>query len=181
MSTHDISPDLVTFGKIIGGGLPVSAIGGRSDVMSVLSEVPGVFLSGAHAGSQIFGRAVIKAMEALLDESHYRLVNNYCELWSDWLSKCLLERDIPVRIERCGDRFGLHLFHDPETRISRPWFSSELSEAQSRLSLLAYQNGIYLRPQFHHGISVAHGPEILEEARTRLPSLEELDIGTGSA
>jgi len=70
---YDVTPDLTTFGKVIGGGLPIGAVGGRRDVMSTLSPIGPVFHAGTLAGNPIATAAGLAALGALTPDVYMEL------------------------------------------------------------------------------------------------------------
>lgn len=87
----DIKPDLVTYGKIIGGGMPVGAYGGRKDVMSVVSPVGNVYQAGTLSGNPIAMRAGITQLTILKNEKEiYAKINNLGEMFRQGVKTLLI-------------------------------------------------------------------------------------------
>lgn len=104
----DIHADLVTYGKIIGAGLPVGAYGGRADVMNVVSPIGPVYQAGTLSGNPL----AMSAGLALLGELHanpsiYEELDKKCEYLSVGLAKVLSERNIPHTIQRIGSMISV--------------------------------------------------------------------------
>lgn len=104
----DIHADLVTYGKIIGAGLPVGAYGGRADVMKVVSPDGPVYQAGTLSGNPLAmsaGLALLRELHA--NPSIYEELDKKCEYLSVGLAKVLSERNIPHTIQRIGSMISV--------------------------------------------------------------------------
>jgi glutamate-1-semialdehyde 2,1-aminomutase len=111
-----IKPDLVTYGKIIGGGMPVGAYGGRRDVMSLVSPVGSVYQAGTLSGNPVAMRAGLTQLGYL--KSHpevYSYINELTEFFSDGLKKILKKYDKPYKVNAIGSLLCLY-FTDKEVK-----------------------------------------------------------------
>ncbi|MEN6405051.1 MAG: glutamate-1-semialdehyde 2,1-aminomutase [Thermoguttaceae bacterium] len=112
-SLAGIRPDLTTLGKIIGGGLPVGAYGGRADVMDHVLPVGKVFQAGTLSGNPLATAAGIATLETLRDANPYPML----EKLSDRLARGLFEagrrRGVPCRVGRCGSMMTLFFTDRP--------------------------------------------------------------------
>jgi glutamate-1-semialdehyde 2,1-aminomutase len=98
-----ITPDLVTYGKIIGGGMPVGAYGGRKDVMSCVSPVGNVYQAGTLSGNPIAMRAGITQLEILRDNpSIYTHINKLGEIFRNGLKDIISEYSLPCKVNGIG-------------------------------------------------------------------------------
>jgi len=106
---YNVKADLVTFGKIIGGGLPVGAFGGRKDIMSKIAPLGEVYQAGTLSGNPL---AMIGGYTTLtiLNESPdiYAALAKKTERLANGMSEALLNKGIPFRINRCGSMVSLH-------------------------------------------------------------------------
>jgi len=172
-----IRPDLSTFGKIIGGGLPVGAFGGRADVMDLLAPLGPVYQAGTLSGNPLAMAAGIAALEELSGRagasaghppSHERGCDAYEHL--EQLG-ALLEagmRDaaksagVPVTFNRCGSMFCTYFTAGPVWNLADAMKSDR--ERFKRFFHGMLDAGIYLAPsQFEAGfISTAHGEAEIE-------------------
>lgn len=99
----DIKPDLVTYGKIIGGGMPVGAYGGRKDVMSVVSPVGNVYQAGTLSGNPIAMRAGITQLTILKNEKEiYAKINNLGEMFRQGVKKIIDKYSLPCTVNGIG-------------------------------------------------------------------------------
>jgi len=93
-----VTPDLTTLGKIIGGGLPVGAYGGRADIMDAVAPVGAMYQAGTLSGNPLATAAGIAVLEALRDGSVYRQINALCER----LCQGMAEAAAAAGVVRCG-------------------------------------------------------------------------------
>ncbi|MDP6821854.1 MAG: aminotransferase class III-fold pyridoxal phosphate-dependent enzyme [Dehalococcoidia bacterium] len=115
----DVEPDLTTFGKVIGGGLPVGAFGGRADLMDMLDNTqPGnrIYQSGTYSGNPLTLAAGIANMRALTPEV-YEHLDALGERLADGLRRAFTDADIPARVVQRGSLLHSY-FLDPDTPVS---------------------------------------------------------------
>ena len=156
-----ITPDLTTMGKVIGGGLPVGAFGGRADLMDHLAPLGPVYQAGTLSGNPLAlaaGLAQLKEMEringwALLEKLGARMEE----------SMRTVIRGKPLTFQRIGSMFCLYFTEGPVRNLTDAKKSD--TAAFARYFHQALENGIYFAPsQYEAGfLSTAHSPEILEK------------------
>ncbi len=151
-----IRPDLSTFGKIIGGGLPVGAFGGRGDIMDCLAPLGPVYQAGTLSGNPLAMAAGIAALEAL------RAGNAYAELEAKGaaleagLRDAAKSASIPVTFNRCGSMFCGYFTSGPIWNLSDAIKADRERFKKFFHGMLV--EGVYLAPsQFEAGfLSTAH-------------------------
>lgn len=103
-----IKADLVTFGKVIGGGLPVGAFAGRNEIMNYLSPRGDVYQAGTLSGNPLAMRAGLKTLQLIQqDPDFYTKINKTAETLDFEMSKILNEKGIQHRINRKGSMMSL--------------------------------------------------------------------------
>ena len=110
-SLYNVRPDLTTLGKIVGGGMPIGAYGGREDVMNQVLPVGQVFQAGTLSGNPIATAAGSATLELLRDERPYEMLEQKALQLADGLDKVALAADIPHTVARVGSM--LTLFFNP--------------------------------------------------------------------
>ena len=151
-----IKPDLSCFGKIIGGGLPVGAFGGRSDIMDYLAPLGPVYQAGTLSGNPLAMAAGITALEQLMSGNAYDIL----EALGAWLEAGMREAakraGIAVRFVRIGSLFCGY-FTDHEVHNLADAMHSD-RERFNKFFHGMLAEGVYLAPsQFEAGfISTAH-------------------------
>jgi len=110
----EVNADLVTYGKIIGAGLPVGAYGGRAEVMDVVSPVGPVYQAGTLSGNPLAmsaGLALLRELHA--NPSHYAQLDEKCAYLAAGLTKVLGERNIPHTLQRIGSMISIFFSAKP--------------------------------------------------------------------
>ncbi len=155
----NITPDLTTLGKVIGGGLPVGAYGGRRDIMSMVAPSGPMYQAGTLSGNPLAMTAGIKTLELLQQPGTYEHLDKITKKLSDGLLEIAKE----MGHESCGGQisgmFGLFFISGPVHNYEDAK-KSDLSKF-SRFHRGMLEHGIYLAPsQFEAGFtSLAHTDE----------------------
>ncbi len=102
-----VRPDLTTFGKVIGGGLPIGAVGGRADVMDVLAPLGPVYQAGTLSGNPLATAAGLAALD-LLDDAMYAQIEASAHRWATGLAEAFAEVGIEAQVPRVGTLVGLY-------------------------------------------------------------------------
>ena len=170
-----ITPDLTTLGKVIGGGLPVGAYGGRRDIMSMIAPAGPVYQAGTLSGNPLAMTAGIKTLELLQKPGTY----DYLEKITQKLADGLLQVAQETGHAACGGHisamFGLFFTAGPVHNYEDAKASDTAKFGRFHRGML--ERGIYLAPsQFEAGFtSLAHTDEDIEQtlavAREVLSSL----------
>ncbi|HWD62934.1 MAG TPA: glutamate-1-semialdehyde 2,1-aminomutase [Humibacter sp.] len=115
-SQHLVSPtylpDLVTFGKVIGGGMPLAALGGRSEIMERLAPVGPVYQAGTLSGNPVAVAAGLATLR-LADGNVYGRLNDVAEVISDAVDDALTAAGVPHFISRAGNLFSIQFRETP--------------------------------------------------------------------
>lgn len=159
---YNIKPDLTCLGKIIGGGLPVGAFGGRCDVMDFLAPVGSVYQAGTLSGNPLAVTAGLATLRILKDESIYtKLAEKTSQLVASTLDAAK-EAGVAVTVNKIGSIFTC-FFTDHEVT---DWESAKTSDTAKfgRFFREMLGAGIYMAPsQFEVGfVGAAHTDEHLE-------------------
>jgi len=109
-----VTPDLSCFGKVIGGGLPLAAVGGRADVMAVLAPDGPVYQAGTLSGNPLATAAGLAVLDQL-DEGAYTMLAGRAEMLGGWLHDVIDEAGLPVRVPVFGPLLGLYFGAEPPT------------------------------------------------------------------
>ena len=108
-----IEPDLTCLGKIIGGGLPVGAYGGRREVMEMVAPQGPVYQAGTLAGNPLAMAAGIAALGALAGDASYQRLEVSAIFLQDGLRRAAAETETPVRINRAGSMLTMFFTSEP--------------------------------------------------------------------
>ena len=107
-----MTPDLSCFGKVIGGGLPIGAFGGRAEIMEVLAPLGPVYQAGTLSGNPLATAAGL-AVLAELDEGAYMMLEGRAAQLAAWLSDVIGEAGLPITVPCVGPLLGLHFASEP--------------------------------------------------------------------
>jgi glutamate-1-semialdehyde 2,1-aminomutase len=151
-----ISPDLSCFGKVIGGGLPVGAFGGRAEIMDCLAPLGPVYQAGTLSGNPIAMAAGIAALEELAASDAYTTLEQLGSALETGLRHAAKAAGVPVQLNRCGSMFCAYFTSAPVHCLSDAMNSDRERFKQYFHGML--DRGIYLAPsQFEAGfLSTAH-------------------------
>ena len=169
-----IRPDLTTLGKIIGGGLPVGACGGRADIMDLLAPLGPVYQAGTLSGNPLAMAAGIAALEELGRDAAprrpdsaarcpYQKLEQLGAQLAAGLKAAAKATNVPVQFNRCGSMFCAYFTSEPVHNLADAMKSDRTQFAKFFHGMLA--EGIYLAPsQFEAGfISTAHTATDIEQ------------------
>jgi len=154
---YGIRPDLITLGKIIGGGLPVGAFGGRRDVMQKLAPLGPVYQAGTLSGNPLAMAAGLALLRALDDETIYaRLAASTTRLLQG-LQQAADAAGVPFTTTQVGSMFGLYFSAGP-IRGFADVGRCDL-QAFNRFFHAMLDGGVYLAPSAYEAgfLSAAHG------------------------
>ena len=155
-----IKPDMTTVGKIVGGGFPAAAFGGRADIMKILAPDGPVYQAGTLSGNPVAMAAGIETLTQLSRPGFYDELNEKSSNFIEKLKKIIAGKDI--QLNHCGSMFTL-FFNSSEVRNFQDTKRSD-QERFARYFNNMLQRGIYVSPSQFEGnfISETHTPEILD-------------------
>lgn len=163
-AVYGVKPDLTTLGKVIGGGMPVGAFGGRADIMAQLAPDGPVYQAGTLSGNPLAMSAGLKTLELVSKPNFYEKLNARTTQLLDGLQQLANEANIPFTTNQVGGMFGL--FFSTEQNISR--FEQVMQCDQERFKHffhLMLEQGVYLAPSaFEAGfVSAAHSEQDIND------------------
>ena len=159
---YGIRPDLTTLGKIIGGGLPVGAYGGRADIMDKIAPLGAVYQAGTLSGNPVAMAAGVATLEALKDASLYEKLEESSRNLAEGLERAARDSGVKTFHTRVGSMLCIFF---TENRVT-DWDSAKTSDTQRYAAYFRgmLERGVYLAPsQFEAAfVSTAHGGEDIE-------------------
>ena len=157
-----VTPDLTTFGKVIGGGLPIGAVGGRAEVMESLSPLGPVFHAGTLAGNPIATAAGLAALD-LLDGPLYALLEARVEQLSAALTEVCRSAGLAVSFPTVGTLMGMYL-GDGDTPVDFAGAKTTDESAYARFFHAMLAEGVAMAPGAYEAIFVglAHDDSVLD-------------------
>ena len=160
---YGIKPDLTCLGKIIGGGLPVGAYGGRADIMAMVAPDGPVYQAGTLAGNPLAMSAGLATITILKNENPYPRLEKLSKMLEEGIKDASQKAGIPIQQTRVGSMFCTFFTETPVTDLKTALTSDTKRFAVYFRTML--ENGIYIAPsQFEAGfISTAHTEEDIEK------------------
>jgi glutamate-1-semialdehyde 2,1-aminomutase len=172
---YGVEPDMTTLGKIVGGGLPVGAYGGKREIMSVIAPVGGVYQAGTLSGNPLAVAAGMKMLELLQRPGTYERLEESSARLVDGVAQLAREKGLPLTSNRVGSMFTGFFTDQPVTDYASAKTSDTARFGKFFHAML--DAGVYLAPsQFEAAfVSVAHDGRAIdrtvEAARRALASL----------
>jgi glutamate-1-semialdehyde 2,1-aminomutase len=141
----NIKADLVTYGKVIGGGMPVGAFGGKRKIMELIAPLGNVYQAGTLSGNPIAMIAGYTMLKTLKDNPNiYKELEEKTLYLKDGLNKVLLESGIPFVINQFGSMISIHFSGHPVTDFASA--ASANNELFKKYFHAMLNRGIYLPP-----------------------------------
>lgn len=162
---YAITPDLTCFGKILGGGFPAAAFGGRAEIMDLLAPLGEVYQAGTLSGNPVAMQAGLATLKELQAPGFYESLEQKSENFAAPLQEAIQKRSLNACLQRRGSMmtlfFGVKQVEKKEdlAQMDAPLFK--------RFFLHLFENGIYIPPSPYEAlfISSAHADEHLEKTR----------------
>ena len=157
-----VRPDLVTLGKVIGGGLPVGAYGGRAEIMGLVAPAGAVYQAGTLSGNLLAMAAGIAQLDRLTDPTVYATLTATTRRLADGLAGAAADAGIALTVASIGSMFGAFFQPGPVTDYASARHSDTTRYARWFWGMI--RHGVYFAPsQFEAGfVSVAHGDAEIE-------------------
>jgi len=164
-----VTPDLCTLGKIIGGGLPVGAYGGRKDLMQLMAPEGPVYQAGTLSGNPLAVAAGQATLNILKEQNPYPQIDRLGAMLADGLREAARDADVPVTVNQSGSMLTVFFTDEPVTS----WESAAKADTKRYAAYFraCLRNGVMLAPsQFEAAfVSAAHTEadiaETIERAR----------------
>jgi glutamate-1-semialdehyde 2,1-aminomutase len=161
-----IDPDLTCLGKVIGGGLPVGAYGGKREIMQTVAPAGPMYQAGTLSGNPLAMIGGLKTLEQLRQPGTFEQIAAAAERLTEGLAAAAAENNIPVQVANQGTMFGMYLLRAHGERITNYASAREHANTQryAKFFWAMAERGVYLAPsQFEAGfVSAAHGDAEIE-------------------
>ncbi len=172
-----IRPDLTCLGKIIGGGMPVGAFGGRADIMCLLAPEGPVYQAGTLSGNPMAMAAGIATLKVLKRDNPYERLSRSLKGLLDVIGESAAKAGLPMAVNHLGSMAGI-FFKEGSVETFDDVMASDAG-LYSRFFHLMLESGVYLAPSPYEAmfVSTAHTEEVMadvmESARTCIARLSE--------
>jgi glutamate-1-semialdehyde 2,1-aminomutase len=166
-----VTPDLMTFGKVMGGGFPAAAFAGRHELMQHLAPVGGVYQAGTLSGNPVATAAGLAAL-ALADADAYAHLDQTAARLQAEVHAALDAAGVPHVVQSAGNLFSVFFVGEDVTSV--PDYATAVRQRTSRYSAFFHamlDGGVYLPPSAYEGwfLSTAHDDRAMERIVTALP------------
>jgi glutamate-1-semialdehyde 2,1-aminomutase len=162
---YGVKPDLTTLGKVIGGGLPVGAYGGRRDIMDQVAPVGPVYQAGTLSGNPLAVTAGITTLKILQQSGTYSALEEKSKTLNDGLLQAAQDAGVLVSGNRVGSMFTAFFTNTGAAVVDWPTAKQSNTERFAIFFRAMLENGVYLAPsQFEAGfLSTAHTDAEIEQ------------------
>ncbi len=155
-----IKPDLSTFGKVVGGGLPLGAFGGRRDVMEKIAPLGPVYQAGTLSGNPLSVAAGLVTLQKVMQPGFYEALTAKTQSLVDGLTAVAAKKGVQFCAQSVGGMFGVYFAARPPTSFAEVMASNQggKADAFNRFFHAMLEKGVYLAPSaFEAGfVSAAH-------------------------
>ncbi len=171
----DIRPDLTVLGKIIGGGMPVGAFGGRRDIMSQLAPEGPVYQAGTLSGNPVAMAAGFATLRQLTPACYQRL-DQLTSLLLSGIQERANAAKIPVTTVACGGLFGIYFTGEPVIHYYEQVMACHLQNFTKFFNGLL-EHGVYLAPSAYEAgfLSLAHTEQDIHQTLKAVDAVWELE------
>jgi glutamate-1-semialdehyde 2,1-aminomutase len=159
---YGVTPDLTTLGKVIGGGLPVGAVGGRREIMQVMAPLGPVYQAGTLSGNPVAGAAGLATLKLVQAPGFYERLAATTQTLCERLTSAAREEGIGFCARNVGSLFGLYFRETPPATYAEVMQCDR--ELFNRFFHAMLASGVYLAPSAYEAgfVSAAHGPAEIE-------------------
>ena len=166
-----VEPDLMTFGKVMGGGFPAAAFGGRRDLMQHLAPVGGVYQAGTLSGNPVATAAGLATLRLATPEVYAHVDKASARLQSE-VAAALGAEGVPHVIQAAGNLFSVFVVAGVEAVPDYATASTQSTDAYAAFFHAMLEQGIYLPPSAYEGwfLSSAHDDGVMDRIVTALPA-----------
>lgn len=160
---YDVTPDLTTLGKVIGGGLPIGAFGGRRDIMQCIAPLGPVYQAGTLSGSPLAVAAGLVMLDAVSTNGFFEQLSARTQQLLQGLNEHAQANNIPFSTTQVGGMFGCFFTEEQEVRYFSQVMACNNTHFQQYFHSML-ENGVFLAPSaFEAGfVSAAHDDEAIQ-------------------
>lgn len=171
---YGIQPDIMTFGKIIGGGMPVGAYGASREIMENISPLGKVYQAGTLSGNPVAMAAGIAQLSTCLEENFYEQLEANTNILTDKIREFVEHRGYPVKVFQIGSIFWI-AFTEQEAIRSAEEIDADSMKYFKEMHGYLLENGVYVGPSGYEVgfVCHAHTPQELLEVSKKFCSAIE--------
>jgi glutamate-1-semialdehyde 2,1-aminomutase len=177
-----VTPDLFTFGKVMGGGFPAAAFGGRADVMARLAPAGPVYQAGTLSGNPVATAAGLATLTGATDEVYARL-GTVAHALADAASSAFSAAGVPHVVQFAGTMFSVFLTGSDEVRRVRDYDGAKAQHTDAFRAFFhaMLDRGVYLPPSAFEAwfVSAAHDDRAVDRVVSALPEAAQAAAAAG--
>ncbi|WP_353432570.1 glutamate-1-semialdehyde 2,1-aminomutase [Polynucleobacter sp. MWH-UH23A] len=160
-SLHGITPDLTCLGKVMGGGMPIAAFGGKKEIMSKLAPLGNVYQAGTLSGNPVAVAAGLKTLEIISREGFFECLTGQTEKLMMGLKQAADKANIPFSVDSVGGMFGFYFAKDVPNSYEA--VTKTNIEAFKKFFHLMLDEGVYLAPSAYEAgfTSIVHDNNVV--------------------
>ena len=160
-SLQGIVPDLTCLGKVMGGGMPMAAFGGKKEIMSKLAPLGRVYQAGTLSGNPVAVAAGLKNLEIISREGFYECLSGQTEKLMAGLKQAADKEGVPFAVDSVGGMFGFYFASEVPTSYEA--VTKTNIESFKKFFHLMLDEGVYLAPSAYEAgfTSIAHDNEVV--------------------
>jgi len=163
---YGIVPDLTCLGKVVGGGMPVGAFGGRLDIMEQLAPLGAVYQAGTLSGNPVAMAAGIKTLEIISRPGVFDALSRVTGEFAEGIRQLAARQGVPLQVNQVGSMFGV-FFTEQDQPVS--CYAQVMACDQERFRRFFHQmlkEGVYMAPSAFEGgfTSIAHDSAVMDVA-----------------
>ena len=161
-SLQGITPDLTCLGKVMGGGMPMAAFGGKKEIMNKLAPLGNVYQAGTLSGNPLAVAAGLKTLEIISREGFYECLTGQTEKLMAGLKQAADKANIPFAVDSVGGMFGFYFAAQVPTTFEA--VTKTNIEAFKKFFHLMLDEGVYLAPSAYEAgfTSIAHDNAVVD-------------------
>ncbi len=162
-SLQGIVPDLTCLGKVMGGGMPMAAFGGKKEIMSKLAPLGNVYQAGTLSGNPVAVAAGLKTLEIISREGFYECLTGQTQKLMAGLKQAADKANVPFAVDSVGGMFGLYFANTVPSSYEA--VTKTDIEAFKKFFHSMLDEGVYLAPSAYEAgfTSIAHDNDVLNE------------------
>ncbi|HSC98110.1 MAG TPA: glutamate-1-semialdehyde 2,1-aminomutase [Casimicrobiaceae bacterium] len=160
---YGVVPDLTTLGKVIGGGMPVGAFGGRRAIMEFIAPLGPVYQAGTLSGNPVAVAAGLATLAATEAQGFYARLSATTRALTDGLARAAKRRGVAFSAQAAGGMFGIYFAASPPVTYAEVLACDK--ERFNRFFHAMLDAGIYLAPSAYEAgfVSAAHSEDVIEQ------------------
>ena len=161
-SLQGITPDLTCLGKVMGGGMPMAAFGGKKEIMSKLAPLGNVYQAGTLSGNPVAVAAGLKTLEIISREGFYECLTGQTEKLMAGLKQAADKAGVPFAVDSVGGMFGFYFADQVPTTYEA--VTKTNIEAFKKFFHFMLDEGVYLAPSAYEAgfTSIAHDNAVID-------------------